>query len=99
MTLEDVVKELSKVYTAEDSLVLHRSYIADSSIKILKRFRYSLISAKPGRIKELYTNLYSATCTGDDLKEVWKDLDKKFLGEIFNWLKNDCGKQMSDINN
>lgn len=99
MTLEDIIKELSKVYTERDSLVLHRSYEAHPSIKALKRFRYALISATSTKVEELYSNVYSSTCTIDELQDKWKELDKVFLGELFKWLKDGCNKQISDNNN
>lgn len=96
MTLEEVIQELSKVYSAKDELVIHRSMESHPSVKFLKKFKYSLFSTSINPPKQLFVTEYSEGCCIEDLKDKFKELDKRFLGELFKWLKDDTGKQISD---
>lgn len=86
MGIEDVVETLGKA--TEKNFTLHISMTRHPKFKIYKILEYKLFLSSTVSQTLLFSKSYIVNAPADDMKEVWKEHDKKFLLDLFKWYGN-----------
>ncbi len=84
----DIIEALEQVL--KKNLVLHRSIKTHHRFKIYKIFEYNLYSIEPDKSKKLLlSQSYTTYSPSDDISNIWKENDKKYLSYLFKWIYNE----------
>lgn len=97
--LYDIVESLSSmVDTERGALVLHRSMKVHPKFKVYKKFCYDLYLVKNKNEKTCILSYEETRNTyADDILPVWKEVNKKYLKKLMQWVaSNEYRKLMKD---
>lgn len=97
MKIYDVISELEKLIRENNpgmSLVLHRNMQTHPSVKIMKKFNYTLYLIENKEKKELIKKTFIDKCPSGDIDDVWTKQDIIFVFHILRWMETEEYKRL-----